>query len=356
MARITADSNPIQSVSDEIENACTPVHKLWDLDTIGIDATAPYTQDAETYQQYLQTITKQSNQYFVRLPWKKNHEPLPNNFRMALGQLHSMIKSLSQNPIMLDHYDRIIKEQLQSNFIEEVTNPQITNHCHYIPHHAVTKDSPTTPIHIVYNCSAKSGKDVPSLNDCLMKGPSLTEKLADILLTFRTNKYAFAADISKAFLRIGLQEADRDFTRFLWLEDPYDSQSKLITYRFSSVLFGATSSPFLLQATLDYHLSQSTTPYKELLSKSFYVDNFQSTTDSESVLISIYQSANAELKEANIPLREWSTNNSNLKSIIQVDSVGSLPSQMKLIYLVSSGTQSGMSYIGIRYLFHLFKS
>ena len=333
VARLSVEPSPCQLISNEIDNACTPVHKLWDLDAIGIDATAPYTQDTETYQRYLQTITKESNQYFVRLPWKKNHDPLPNNFKKSLGQLHSMIKSLSQNPIMLDHYDSIIKEQLQSNFIERVKNPRVTNHCHYIPHHAVTKDSATTPIRIVYNCSAKASKDIPSLNDCLMKGPSLTEKLSDLLLLFRTNPFAFSADISKAFLRIGLQREDRDFTRFLWLENPHNPQSELITYRFSSVLFGATSSPFLLQATLDYHLNQSSSPYKELLSRSFYVDNLQSTTGSESELLSIYQSANSELNDANMPLREWSTNNPTLKSQIQSDMIGAQSTEVNLLGL-----------------------
>ena len=115
----------------------------------------------------------------------------------------------------------------------------------------------------------------------------MTEKLTDVLLTFRTNEYAFSADISKAFLRIGLQEVDRDATRFLWVEDPHDPNSKLVTYRFAVVLFGATSSPFLLQATLDHHLRKSPSPYNTFLANSFYVDNLLNTTDSEEVLLQI---------------------------------------------------------------------
>ncbi len=48
-------------------------------------------------------------------------------------------------------------------------------------------------------------------------------------LRFRTNEYAFTADISKAFLGIGLQEEDRDFTRFLWKQNPHDENSSLVT-------------------------------------------------------------------------------------------------------------------------------
>ena len=133
------------------------------------------------------------------------------------------------------------------------------------------KDSETTPLRIVYNCSARDGKSSPSLNDCLIKGPSLTEKLGDILLKFRINEYAFCADISKAFLRVGLQDTDRDYVRFLWFRDPHNPDAGLETYRFSSVLFGSTSSPFLLMATLDYHLRKSDSPFKDIIAKSYRV-------------------------------------------------------------------------------------
>ena len=337
LSRITVSANPAVHKLEEITDACVPVHKLWDLDTIGICADAPYTQDQLAYEQYLSTIRRVDNQYFVRLPWKRNHKPLPNNFRMALGQLHGMLRGLRDNSKkigLIDQYDKVIKDQLQAQFIEEVDSPKVTENTHYIPHHAVLKDSATTPVRIVYNCSAKSGKDVPSLNDTLLSGPSMTQKLSDILLQFRINSFAFSADISKAFLRIGLQEQDRDFTRFLWLENPRDPQSKLVTYRFASVLFGATSSPFLLQATLDYHLNQSDSPHKDILSKGFYVDNLQGTTESIEDLVSIYRTANELLKGANMPLRDWATNAPHLKTIIQGDNVGTDSSTIKLLGLI----------------------
>ena len=40
------------------------------------------------------------------------------------------------------------------------------------------------------------------------------------------------ADIEKAFLQVGIQDAERDVTRFLWLRDPakLDTEDNLITY------------------------------------------------------------------------------------------------------------------------------
>ena len=84
---------------------------------------------------------------------------------------------------------------------------------HYIPRHAVNKDSVTTPLRIVYDCSFKQG-DQPSLNKCLQPGPSLLNNLTGILLRFRLHQCGITADIEEACLHLNLDEADRDVTRF----------------------------------------------------------------------------------------------------------------------------------------------
>ena len=143
-----------------------------------------------------------------------------------------------------------------------------------------------------------------------------------MLLKFRVNEYAYSADISKAFLRVGLQECDRDFTRFLWYEDLTRLNQLPETYRFKTVLFGATCSPFLLQATIDTHLKNSDNVYKTLLNENFYVDNFQGTANDQTVLFDVYENANMELATANLPLRMWVSNNSALKKRIEEDFEG----------------------------------
>ncbi|XP_070567243.1 uncharacterized protein [Ptychodera flava] len=146
-------------------------------------------------------------------------------------------------------YDRIISEQLESNYIEQVNEDDNTEG-HYLPHRAVKRDSDTTPIRVVYDCSATGGLGQPSLNDCLDTGPSLLNGLTAILLRFRSNPVALTSDIEKAFLQIRLHPDDRKHTKFLWLSDVNDVNSDFVTYQFSSVLFGATCSPFILNATV----------------------------------------------------------------------------------------------------------
>ena len=139
-------------------------------------------------------------------------------------------------------------------FIEKVdVTKETDNRVYYIPHHGVRKDSLTTPIKIVYNCSCRESDNKPSLNDCLK---TLPPQMSDITgIRFRLHKYAVTTEIEKAFLQIDLHENDRDATRFFWFDDPTNPNSPLATYRFRIILFGITCSPFILYATLIKHLN-----------------------------------------------------------------------------------------------------
>ena len=61
---------------------------------------------------------------------------------------------------------------------------------------------------------------------------------------------ALIGDIEKAFLNIEVDSADRDYLRFLWLQNVRDPCSRIAVYRFCRVVFGLNASPFLLNATL----------------------------------------------------------------------------------------------------------
>ena len=118
----------------------------------------------------------------------------------------------------------------------------------------------TTKVRCVYDASSKTTG--PSLNDCLHPVPSLTESLFGVLLRFRTYRIAFILDILRAFLQILLSEEHQDFARFLWFADLDNincnnlNVAKVAIYRICRVLFGVTSSPFLLSAVIIEHLQK----------------------------------------------------------------------------------------------------
>ncbi|GBM17001.1 hypothetical protein AVEN_133278-1 [Araneus ventricosus] len=84
----------------------------------------------------------------------------------------------------------------------------------------------------------------------------MVELIPAIINKFRLCKFGITADIEKAFLHIGLQEEDKPFLRFLWWGNGYKENTKI--YQHKRVVFGISSHPFLLGATLDHHLKQGT--------------------------------------------------------------------------------------------------
>ncbi|CAB4038791.1 Hypothetical predicted protein, partial [Paramuricea clavata] len=105
--------------------------------------------------------------------------------------------------------------------------------------------------------------------------PNLIAKIFDILLRFRLNKIGVLADIKQAFLNVGIDAQHRDYLRFLW----YDLQAEdeqVVIYRFLRVVFGITSSPFLLNGTKRHHLSNYLEKEREIAQRvidDLYVDD-----------------------------------------------------------------------------------
>ena len=273
--------------------------ELWDLECIGITQEDLSPSERETASILRSSMEKSDKGYIVRLPFKDASRPSVNH-RNAKGQLNSLIQRGSHEENLGKQYDEIVNSYLEKDFIEEIPNEPIAGH--YMLHHPVFKKSATTPMHIVFNASSKPA-DGTSPNDCLFTGPSLTAKLHDILLTFRQGQYAITADTSKAFHRIIVNEQDRDYLKFLWFNLKTEEQR---TFRFCVVMFGATCSPYLLQETLQTHLSENVAS-REFRDK-FYIDNYVNTYDRECDLIRSKPKLDELMNEAHMPLQEWVSN------------------------------------------------
>ena len=82
---------------------------------------------------------------------------------------------------------------------------------HYLPHHpVVTPSKSTTKVRIVYDASAKAGRDVKCLNDCLYLGPITLPDLCGVLLRLRTYVIVILADVEKAFLNSNWHSETRE--------------------------------------------------------------------------------------------------------------------------------------------------
>ena len=154
---------------------------------------------------------------------------------------------------ILNAYDDIFKEYEKTGIIEPLSELVAeVGKVHYLPHRPVIRaDKTTTKIRAVFDASCKVNG--PSLNECLYSGLNLITKNFNILFRFRFNMIAIMADIKQSFLNVAISPEHRDYLRFLW----YDLDSEeTIVYKFSRVVVGLTSSPFLLNATIKHHLNR----------------------------------------------------------------------------------------------------
>jgi len=181
-------------------------------------------------------------------------------------------------------------------------------------------------VRVVYDASARS--DGPSLNDCLHAGPKFEQKIMDILLRFRAHHIAVTADIEKAFLMVSVVAKDRDVLRFLWFDDVFAEEPDVVELRFTRVVFGVSSSPFLLNATIRHHLEQYNQTQPGLvheLSRSIYTDDIVTGADSEEQAYQVFNESKGMLKDGGFNLQKFCSNSASLQRRVDKDSVGPAP-------------------------------
>ena len=121
------------------------------------------------------------------------------------------------------------------------------------------------------------------------------------------------ADVEKAFLMISVAEPDRDSLRFLWVDDIAKDTPDVCALRFSRVVFGVSSSPFLLNTTIKYHLQQSQDTHPDLVPKliqSTYVDDIITGANSDDECYHLYKT------NEGFNLRKFLTNSCRLQQRI----------------------------------------
>ena len=296
------------------------LRSFWELESMGVntDETAHPALD-----RFTSSIRMKDNRYEVSLPWREGHDPLPTNYELSRKRLTGLLRRLRQTPEILKEYDSIIRTQLQEGIVELVREDAAADRAipptqHYLPHHPVIRqDKDSTKVRVVYDASSKSVG--PSLNDCLHVGPKYNQRINELLFRFRSHPVALVADIERAFLMISVNPNDRDALRFLWVEDPFESELRVFTLRFTRVVFGVTSSPFLLNATIQHHLQlycSSKPALVDSLNRSLYVDDVVTGADTEDEAYQLYLESKEVLSQGSFNLRKFRSNSPRLQDRI----------------------------------------
>lgn len=284
------------------------LHNFWNLESVGIYTEKDRPPKDPVLDTFEETVQYVNDRYEVALPWKNEDAKfsLLDNENCARKRLSVLNYKFEKNPDLKEEYNKVLKSYEENNIIVEVPQSEMESPypTYYMPHRPVIKDCVSTKIRPVFDASA-AGPNGISLNDCLESGPSLIPDLVEILLRFRRWNIALTADITKAFLQIGVQRPDQDVHRFLW-----QCGDIVRVMRFVRLPFGNTSSPFLLNATLKHHLSSypDSVTVQEL-QENLYVDDWLSGADTVEEASKMLSEAQSILLDAGMILSRWHTNN-----------------------------------------------
>ncbi|XP_068215541.1 uncharacterized protein [Palaemon carinicauda] len=208
----------------------------------------------------------------------------------------------------LSKYEEVFDNQLKDGILEEMNvSPSDYDNYTWIPHRSVirTDKQVTTKIRPVFNCSLKTYKELPSLNEAAYSGIDLMGSIFKLLFYFRTNEYVMLSDIKQAFLMIKLsEEYDKNRFCFFWKRG-----SKLVYYRYKTIVFGYTSSPFILNYVMKHHAKMyPEDKCREILENNFYVDNLIITGHNIDELQELYSLCASRMQEGGFTLRSWNSN------------------------------------------------
>ena len=182
---------------------------------------------------------------------------------------------------------------LDLEYAEKVPNSEISrkdNKVWYLPHHGIYHPNKPKKIRVVFDCSVKFNNT--SINDVLLQGPDLTNRLLSVLLGFRQESIAILGDTEKMFYQVKVAKDDRDCLRYYWW--PYgDLNMNPEIYRMTVHIFGAVSSPscasFALRTTIQENQHKFPPSVSLTGLANFYVDDFLASVPSESEAVHLIE-------------------------------------------------------------------
>ena len=287
------------------------LRRFWELESI-VEALNPTMSQEEelAVNDFNDGLNFDGKNYEVRLPWKRDHPKLENNYAQAVKRLESIERKLKRDPEKAEAYTTAINQYVEKGFAEEVLDlTSGDGSVRYLPHHAVFRaDRQTTKCRIVFDASARE-QDSVSLNDCVLPGPALQPNLASVLIRFRTHRIGMMADVEKMYLQIKLSPKDQDVHRYLWRDLKTDEAPKV--YRMLRLTFGVNSSPFLAIATVNAHVNKYAETFpdaaREIL-KNTYVDDCLTGADTDNSALKLQQEMSDIMMAAAFNLTKWASN------------------------------------------------
>lgn len=292
---------------------------FWELEAIGPkDTTSPEETVCENH--FAATHKRNSDgRYMVELPFRENAPKLGNSKATALKSLLHLERRFNKDTNLREEYTKFLNEYIELGHMKRI-NYEVDEHkSFYLPHHPVFKMSSTsTKIRVVFDASRKTSSGV-SLNNTLLVGPQLQDKLANILLRFRTHAVAFCSDIVKMYRQIRTTTESSEFQRILWRPS---STANVCTYRLDTVTYGTASASYLATKALQQLAMDEVDKFplaSAVTMTDFYMDDLMTGCDNVTDALELQQQLIGLTKSGGFKLSKWASNHNIILANVSAD-------------------------------------
>lgn len=267
------------SSDNELESL---IRDYYRLDSIGIRLEEKVNTEDKRAIDILDKTTRRldNGRFEVGLPWREDEPDIPDSYYLALSRFQSLQRKLIKDKEYADLYRVNIEAYVEKGYAEECfdshNSPSSSSRRWYLPHFGVTNPNKPGKLRIVHDASAKSSG--VSLNTLILPGPDLLQSLLGILMRFREGQVALNGDIREMFPQIKVREEDRDSQRYIW----FTPEGQLKEFRMSSVIFGASASPFTAIYVKDRNAKDFQDQYPQAtrsIIQDHYMDDFLGSLD-----------------------------------------------------------------------------
>lgn len=319
-----SSSNPTNcAAKNPDDDLIQQVKRFWELESC--QAALKMTgEEREAELHFQKTHRRQADgRYVVNMPTKPNVVDLGDTKQMALRRFLYLERRLNNNKELKQQYSAFIDEYLALGHMSpsnlDLSKTSYETPTYFLPHHCVIKpESSSTKLRVVFDGSAKSSSGL-SLNDVLAVGPTVQQELFEIMVRFRTHKYAYTADVGKMYRQIRVDESQHNLQQILWRPRPQDD---IKSFSLETVTYGTASAPFLATRALQQLAEDEKSKYPlaaRITKRDFYVDDLLSGADSIQEALDLQKQLVEMLECGGFELHKWCANTPELLAKIPIE-------------------------------------
>ncbi|KAL0860470.1 hypothetical protein ABMA27_009851 [Loxostege sticticalis] len=305
------------------------VKEYFEIDSLGIVKKARENPDeTRAIESFKSTVKNVDKRYKVGLPWRKEDISMPPSYDQARRRLLAIENKMDKSVEFKERYTAQMNNMFEKGYAEESQGNELESpKLWYLPHFAVINVNKPGKLRLVFDAAAKSNG--VCLNDALLEGPDMLRDLAGILFRFRERAVAVTADIREMFLQVKIVEEDQPAQMFLWRGDDRTSPPK--SYKMTSMIFGAKSSPFLAHSVRDHNAAKHAIEFPrahEAITMNHYMDDWVDCFDTEQEAICVIKDVVHVHAQAGFTLTAFNSNRPNVLRELPLESRATAPKQL----------------------------